>query len=118
MARERDLPRSLARVHGPSGVPRTAELTIGLVIAVLAAFWDLRGAIGFSSFGVLVYYAIANAAAWGLRPGAVSRVLPTVGLLGCLVLAATLPVPSVVTGAGVLGVGAVGFGLRRAVLRG
>ena len=29
---------------------------------------DLRGAIGFSSFAVLTYYAIANAAAWTLPP--------------------------------------------------
>ena len=30
---------------------------------VTVAFVDLRGAIGFSSFGVLIYYFIANAAA-------------------------------------------------------
>jgi APA family basic amino acid/polyamine antiporter len=38
-------------------VPHRAELVVGLVVAVLAATVDVRGAIGFSSFEVLVYYA-------------------------------------------------------------
>jgi basic amino acid/polyamine antiporter, APA family len=44
--------------------------------------------IGFSSFAVLVCYAIANAAAWTLG----GKVVPTLGLIGCLVLAFALPV--------------------------
>jgi APA family basic amino acid/polyamine antiporter len=32
----------------------------------VAAVVDVRGAIGFSSFAVLLYYAIANASAWTL----------------------------------------------------
>jgi APA family basic amino acid/polyamine antiporter len=31
---------------------------------VLVLTTDLRAAIGFSSFGVLLYYAVANASAW------------------------------------------------------
>ena len=50
-------------MHPASGVPHRAELAVGAVVAVLRATVDLRGAIGFSSFGVLAYYAIANAAA-------------------------------------------------------
>ncbi|RIJ77858.1 amino acid permease [Nakamurella silvestris] len=113
MARNRDLPHRLARVEPGSGVPRTAELTIGLVIAVLAAFWDLRGAIGFSSFGVLVYYAVANASAWRLQgAGRGTRAVAAVGLTGCVVLAATLPAGSVIAGAGVLIAGSLGYWLR------
>ena len=41
-------------------MPHRAELAVGAVVAVLAATVDMRGAIGFSSFGVLAYYAIAN----------------------------------------------------------
>ncbi|MBK3582006.1 APC family permease, partial [Streptomyces sp. MBT65] len=57
MARDRHLPHALASVHPRFGVPHRAELTVGAVVAVLAATTDLRGAIGFSSFGVLAYYA-------------------------------------------------------------
>ena len=71
---------------------------------------DIRAAIGFSSFAVLVYYAIANASAWTL-PG--RELVPVVGLAGCLVLAACLPLTSVVAGAAVLAVGAVIYILAR-----
>ena len=68
MARDRHLPHALAAVHPRFQVPHRAELAVGAVVAVLAATADVRGAIGFSSFGVLVYYAIANASAWTLTP--------------------------------------------------
>ena len=68
MARDHHLPNVLAAVHPRFAVPHRAELAVGAVVAVLAATVDIRGAIGFSSFGVLVYYAIANDAAWTLSP--------------------------------------------------
>ena len=63
MARDRHLPHALAAVHPRFGVPYRAELAVGRVVAVVAAFADVRAVIGFSSFAVLVYYAIANASA-------------------------------------------------------
>ncbi|MBT3149912.1 amino acid permease [Streptomyces sp. CHD11] len=113
MARDRHLPGSLAAVHPRFGVPHRAELVVGAVVAVLAATVDVRGAIGFSSFGVLVYYAVANASAWTLGAGPRARVLPAVGLTGCLVLAFSLPWVSVGVGAGVLTVGVAAYALRR-----
>ncbi|RFS87019.1 APC family permease [Actinomadura spongiicola] len=116
MARDRHLPHALAAVHPRRKVPHRAELAIGAVVAVLAATTDVRGAIGFSSFGVLVYYAIANASAWTLAPdeGRPPRVIPALGLVGCLVLAFALPFSSVTSGAAVLAAGAALYGLRRA----
>jgi APA family basic amino acid/polyamine antiporter len=111
MARDGHLPGALAAVHPRFQVPHRAELAVGVVVAVVAATADLRGAIGFSSFGVLVYYTIANASAWTLSSR--SRVLASTGLVGCLVLAFALPLSSVVTGAGVLLVGAAVYGARR-----
>ncbi|MDT9699185.1 APC family permease [Streptomyces sp. P17] len=113
MARDRHLPGALAAVHPRFQVPHLAELAVGAVVAVLAATVDVRGAIGFSSFGVLAYYAVANASAWTLGPGLSARVVPAVGLLGCVVLAFALPWVSVVVGAGVLVVGVGAYGVRR-----
>jgi basic amino acid/polyamine antiporter, APA family len=115
MARDRHLPHLLATVHPRFQVPHRAELLIGMVATVLAASADVRSAIGFSSFGVLVYYAIANASAFTLRPdeGRPARLIPVVGVIGCVVLAFTLPLYSVISGAVVLGVGIAGYGLRR-----
>ena len=95
MARDRHLPHALAAVHPRFEVPHRAELLIGAVVAVVAATADVRGAIGFSSFAVLVYYAIANASAFTLGPdeGRPRRPMPVVGLAGCVVLAFALPLP-------------------------
>lgn len=109
MARDRHLPPALAVVHPRFATPYRAELVVGAVVAVLAGVLDLRGAIGFSSFAVLVYYAIANASALTLR----DRVIPVLGVVGCAVLAFTLPVTSVVAGLGVLLIGAVAYAIRR-----
>jgi APA family basic amino acid/polyamine antiporter len=109
MARDHHLPGYLAAVHPRFRVPHRAELVVGAVVAVLAGTVDVRGAIGFSSFAVLVYYAIANAAAWTLD----RKVIPTVGLAGCLLLALALPASSIIVGAVVLAIGAAGYGLRR-----
>ncbi|MEU0804014.1 APC family permease [Streptomyces sp. NPDC005970] len=115
MARDRHLPHVLSAVHPRFKVPHRAELVVGAVVAALAAVADVRGAIGFSSFGVLAYYAIANASAWTLTPaeGRPARIIPVVGLAGCLVLAFALPVASVTSGAAVVAVGAAAYGVRR-----
>ncbi|GAA2121271.1 APC family permease [Streptomyces synnematoformans] len=115
MARDRHLPPALAAVHPRFRVPHRAELAVGAVVAVLAATLDVRGAIGFSSFGVLVYYAVANASAWSLTAaeGRPARPVPVVGLAGCLALAFALPVASVVSGAAVLAAGAALYAVRR-----
>ncbi|WP_171117430.1 MULTISPECIES: APC family permease [Streptomyces] len=115
MARDRHLPHAFAAVHPTFKVPHRAELLVGAVVAVLAGTADVRGAIGFSSFGVLAYYAVANASAWTLTKdeGRPHPLIPLVGLAGCLVLAFALPLPSVISGAAVLAVGAAAYGVRR-----
>jgi APA family basic amino acid/polyamine antiporter len=109
MARNGDLPRSLASVHPRFRVPDHAELAVGAAVVVLVLTTDLRNAIGFSSFGVLVYYAIANASAY-TQPASRRRwprALNVAGLAGCLVLVATLPWSSVAAGLAVLTAGVV-----------
>ncbi|CAL9457224.1 APC family permease [Streptomyces sp. enrichment culture] len=113
MARDRHLPAPLAAVHPRFHVPHRAALAVGGVVAPLAATVDVRGAVGFSSFGVLTYYAVANASAWTLRPGVAARVVPAVGFAGCLALAFSLPWTSVAVGAAVLGAGVVAYGVRK-----
>ncbi|MCH5645658.1 APC family permease [Gordonia sp. ABSL49_1] len=115
MARDHHLPHVLAAVHPRFEVPHRAELAVAAVVIVVAATVDVRGAIGFSSFGVLIYYAIANAAAWTLtrdeaRP---PRWVPVIGVAGCAILAVALPLVSVIIGAVVIAAGAVFYRLRR-----
>ncbi len=109
MARDRHLPRALGAVHPRFGSPHHAEVAVGVVVAVVAAVVDVRGAIGFSSFAVLLYYAITNASALTLG----AKVLPAAGLAGCLLLAFLLPLTSVLVGAGVVAVGALAYWASR-----
>jgi APA family basic amino acid/polyamine antiporter len=119
MARNGDLPGWLASVHPRHRVPDHAELALGAVVIVLVLITDLRGAIGFSSFGVLTYYAIANASAFTQDSGhrRWPRALNVVGFIGCVVLVATLPLASVVAGLLMFGVGLVGRRLALALGR-
>jgi APA family basic amino acid/polyamine antiporter len=115
MARNGDLPGWLGAVHPRHRVPGHAELAVAAVVSVLVLTTDLRGAIGFSSFGVLTYYAIANASAY-TQPAERRRwprALNVTGLVACAVLVVTLPVSAVVAGAAVLAVGLVGRLLLR-----
>ncbi|WP_211195900.1 APC family permease [Agromyces sp. H66] len=109
MARDGELPRPLATVHPRFGVPHVAEITVGAAVVVLVLVADLRGAIGFSSFGVLLYYLVANASALTQPAGErlVPRWLSWFGAIGCVVLVVTLPLPSIVGGVAVFVVGAV-----------
>ncbi|MGD9988701.1 APC family permease [Pseudonocardia sp.] len=111
MAREGDLPRPLAAVSPRFQVPHRAEITVAVVVVALVLTVDLREVIGFSSFGVLVYYLIANAAA-RTQTGEHRRYprwLQAAGAVGCVVLVVTLPWQSITVGAAVF---VVGIGYR------
>lgn len=99
MARGGDLPKGLAAVHPRFQVPHHAEVLVAILVIGLVLAVDLRGAIGFSSFGVLLYYSVANLAAWRQQLGRrYPRWLQGFGLVGCLALVVTLPLPSVLSG--------------------
>jgi len=117
MARHGDLPGGLAAVHPRFGVPHHAEIALAVVVSVLVAVVDLRGAIGFSSFGVLIYYLIANVAAFTQDRAhrRYPRALQVLGAAGCVLLAAVLPVSAVVGGLIVVAAG-VGYRFVRLAL--
>jgi len=108
MARDHYLPQQLSAVHPRFKTPYRAEVAVGVVVAIFAGTTEVRSAIGFSSFAVLAYYAIANASAWTLG----GRIVPTVGFIGCLVFAFALPLNSVLLGTAVLLVGAAAYAVR------
>lgn len=107
MARNRELPRWLAAVHPRHRVPHHAEIALAVVVSALVAVVDLREAIGFSSFGVLIYYFIANISAY--TQDKAQRRYPKawqlLGAAGCLLLVATLPPVSIAAGMSVLAIG-------------
>jgi basic amino acid/polyamine antiporter, APA family len=107
-------------VHPRYRVPHHAEVALGVAVCALVLTLDLRGAIGFSSFGVLLYYLVANLSAFtqAREHRRFPRWLQVVGAGACAVLVVTLPLTLVLTGAVVFGVG-VAYRLwrRRAAAR-
>lgn len=111
MARDRHLPAPLAAVHPTTRTPYVAEICVAVI--VLAA--DVRQAIGFSSFAVLIYYLVANTAALRLdrRRRGLPAWVPVLGAVGCVIVAGSLPWQSVVGGLVVFVVGGVVYAVTR-----
>jgi basic amino acid/polyamine antiporter, APA family len=119
MAANRDLPGALAAVIPASRCRTGPSWPWPRWVAVALLAVDLRGAIGFSSTLVLVYYGVTNAAAWTLGPagGRWSRWRAGAGLAGCLLLAA--PARGIVAaGVAVLAAGAALWVVRAGSRRG
>jgi APA family basic amino acid/polyamine antiporter len=115
MARHHDLPTWLAAVQPRFRVPHHAEAALAVLVSVLVVLADLRGVIGFSSVGVLVYYVIANAAAL-TQPAEQRRwprALHILGMAGCATLIVTLPITALLAGLAVFAVGLAGRLLLR-----
>ncbi|MGH2680706.1 MAG: APC family permease [Actinomycetota bacterium] len=115
MAEEGDLPRWLAGVHAGSHAPHRAQILISGIVVMVAMLVDLRGAIGFSSFAVLLYYGITNASAWTLRSDErrSPRSFALLGMVGCMALAFSLPIISIITGFGALLAGLTLWAVRQ-----
>ncbi len=93
MARGGDLPGPLGVISDRTHAPVVAEVAIAVVAIAAVLLLEPGRLVGFSSCAVLVYYAIAHLAA--ARQPRAERWLPrwvqSLGLLGCLLLALTLP---------------------------
>lgn len=114
MARERDLPASLARQSG-RGVPWLAEAIAILVAIALAWVGNLGFALAMSSFAVVTYYAVANLAAIrayaskSITAPRVARWIARLGLTGCVLLALSLPVTAALAS---IGLGVLALAVR------
>lgn len=114
MAREGDLPAGLSRLDRRHSTPWVADVVLGVIVCALVSTGDITTVIGFSSFAVLVYYLVANLSAFR-QQGAhrlSSRVVQVVGAAGCVALACSLPIVSVLAGLAVLLLG-VGYRIVR-----
>ena len=115
MAADKKLPSYLAKVHPTHKVPYLAEITVGLILIVVVLTADIRSAIGFSSFTVLLYYAVTNMAAYTLNKSErmFNRNLAVLGFIGCVVLSFTLPLSSVIAGSFVMAIGLVIYFIQK-----
>ncbi len=107
MSANGELPRWLSVIHPQFKVPHHAEIAVAGIISVIILVGDIRSMIGFSSFTILIYYAITNASALKLLEE--NRLWPQwvslIGLVSCIVLALSLPWPSLIVGGVVMIIG-------------
>ncbi len=111
MAANRELPHWLSAIHPKFKVPHRAEIIVAFFIGMIVMIGDVRSAVGFSSFTILIYYTITNASAISLPKE--MRLWPSylagAGLFFCLLLALSLPSQSLIIGGTVITVGTIIF---------
>lgn len=105
MARKHDLPTWFAAVDERRNIPLRAEISVGMLAALVVFIFDLRNAISISGVGVLTYYAISNWSALTLASSRLQILTSSVGLTGCILFVVCLPGSAVVTGGSVAAVG-------------
>jgi APA family basic amino acid/polyamine antiporter len=98
MARRKDLPSVLSKLHPKHNTPHFSILMVGGIMTMLALLVDLSAVVAVSTFAQLFYYGSANASAIRLKPGArlYPRFLSVIGL-GTCVLLMTFVSPSALT---------------------
>ncbi len=123
MARNSQLPKSIARVSSRFGTPYISVLAMGALLTALVFALDLKQAAAITSFALLSTHVIVNLSAIRLRrkmPSSATKfrvpfypIIPSLGLLSCIVLMFSLPQESWIVAAAVMAVSAVLYLLRR-----
>jgi APA family basic amino acid/polyamine antiporter len=107
MARRGDMPVALARLNESRTTPSLAVIIVGIVITGLVMIGNVKTTWSFSTFTVLIYYAITNAAA--LRLPREDRLyqpwIAWCGFVACLLLAFFVEPRSWLIGLAILAVG-------------
>ncbi len=109
MARRGDLPQFVGRINPTSKSPVASVWLTGLIIAVLVMSGDITFTWTFSAFTVLIYYSITNLSAL-LMPAEhrlYPRILPALGLTGCLTLAFWISTDIMLIGLGLIVLGLI-----------
>ena len=111
MGRRRDLPVFFERTNPKSGVPVISVVFTGLLILALVLLGNLPKIAATASFTILLYYSIANLAAWRLpkHQRRFPRVVQIIGLTFCIGMALSLEAQVILTSLAVL---VFGFVLR------
>jgi APA family basic amino acid/polyamine antiporter len=118
MARRGDLPGRLGKLHPTFNTPYYAVWIVGAAMIMLVLFVDLSRVVAISTFALLFYYTLANAAALKLKTVKRNhpKIVSAVGAATCLAfLAVTLIAKpeAWIVGVAALAVGSVYYALRR-----
>ena len=122
MARNGQLPKSIAKVSSRFGTPYIAVLSMSALLIVIAFALDLKQTVAITSFALLSTHLIVNFSAIRLRKKMPSStkfrvplypLIPLLGLFSCTILMFSLPIESWVVAAIVVGISTVAYLLRK-----
>ncbi|MEM3726575.1 MAG: amino acid permease [Candidatus Bathyarchaeia archaeon] len=118
MARRRDLPESLCRLHPKFNTPHYSIWIVGLLMVLLVLFVDLDKVVAISTFALLFYYALANVCAFRVKTQGrmYPRIIPVLGVCTCLALlifAFFASFQSWITGITCLAIGALYYSVKQ-----
>lgn len=104
MGRRNDLPPFFKAIHEKYHVPHIGILFTGLIILALTLFGSFEFIVRAATFTILLYYSITNIAA--LKQPKLDRMygrmIPLLGLLGCIAMSVSLPLNVMLSGVGLL----------------
>ena len=88
MARRKDIPQTLSKLHPKYNTPYYSIWIIGALMALLVLFIDLTKVVAISTFALLFYYAFANVSALRLKvqKRLYPQFVPILGTATCLAL--------------------------------
>jgi len=88
MARRRDLPEALCKLHPKFNTPHYSIWVIGSLMVLLVLLVDLDKVVAISTFALLFYYTLANVCAFRVKTQerAYPRIIPVLGACTCLAL--------------------------------
>jgi len=120
MARRRDLPQSLSRLHPAFNTPHYAVWITGAAMTMLVLFVDLTRVVAVSTFALLFYYTLANIAALKIKNHKryYPKALSALGAATCLTfLTTTLPIKpeAWITGTATLALGALYYWVKNEI---
>ena len=119
MSRTGDLPAFLKRIHPGFSTPHYAILISGacMIVAILLA--DLTLVVAVSTFAMLIFYLIANIAAFRipLKYRQYTPIVPVIGAVSCLGLIGFLTINSWIIGIIGLALGIIWYVIQRRITR-
>lgn len=104
MGRRNDLPPIFQKIHRTYRVPHLGIVITGIIIVLLTITESFEFIVRAATFTILLYYSITNIAALKQprKDQIYGRVIPVLGLIGCLVMSVSLPFTIILTGIGLL----------------
>ncbi|MEC5156921.1 APC family permease [Chryseobacterium sp. MP_3.2] len=104
MARRRDLPPVFERIHSRFRVPHVGIIFTGFIILILTLVGFFEFIVRAATFTILLYYSITNIAAIRQpeKDRMYSKIIPILGLIGCLVMSISLPLNVITSGCSLL----------------